>query len=372
MKILFVQTNYPGFLNEFYTKHPNWQKLSYKKLKSFWVDEWFGSSNFYSKYLNRLGNNCDEVIINDWNMQSKWAEENDVQVNKLNLPLVDKLPELVKNQLGLRGWVKEILFTQIRKFKPDIVYMHDLSVLNANDLKKIKTIIKLLVGQIACPLPPNKKPLYEYDLIISSFPHYVKMFKVMGLNSEYLRWCIDADIPKIIGKKKKIYNVTYIGGLTHHHSKGNKLLEALARQVKVDFWGYGENALRPTSPIRKNFHGQAWGKKMYEIFAQSKIVVNRHINVAKNYANNMRMFEATGMGALLITDEKKNIGEFFEVEKEVITYKSTSDLVKKVKYCIKYKDESENIARAGQKRTLKDHTYQIRMKELAIILKKYL
>ena len=44
----------------------------------------------------------------------------------------------------------------------------------------------------------------------------------------------------------------------------------------------------------------------------TRIVVNRHIDVAEGYANNMRLYEATGMGALLITDRGRNLGELFE------------------------------------------------------------
>jgi len=111
---------------------------------------------------------------------------------------------------------------------------------------------------------------------------------------------------------------------------------------------------------------------MYKILAQSKIVINRHIDVAEDYANNMRMFEATGMGALLITDEKKNLPELFKVGKEVVTYKDSADLTEKIKYYLQHEDERQKIAKAGQKRTLTDHTYLKRMEELARIIKKYL
>ena len=40
---------------------------------------------------------------------------------------------------------------------------------------------------------------------------------------------------------------------------------------------------------------------MYNILSRSKISFNRHINVAENNANNMRLYEATGMGSLLLT-----------------------------------------------------------------------
>jgi hypothetical protein len=42
---------------------------------------------------------------------------------------------------------------------------------------------------------------------------------------------------------------------------------------------------------------------MYRVLECSKIVINHHGDVAP-WANNLRLFEATGTGALLLTDWK--------------------------------------------------------------------
>jgi spore maturation protein CgeB len=354
-RILFVQNNYPGFLKSLYDKYPNWKDLSYSQLKDNWSKELFGHSNFYSKHLNSLGWKTKEVIFNDTSMQSRWLKESGVVV---------KIPFLNSK--------KRIFWRQVEDFKPDIVYMHNFSILNVKDLKKLKKKTRLVVGQIACPLPANKEVLKQYDLIISSFPHYVEKFESWGINSEYLKWCFEGSITREIKSKKKKYDVVFIGGFSHHHSKGNKVMESLARNVRVDFWGYGVDSLPPLSLIRKTYHGQAWGKDMFKIFSQAKIVVNRHIGVSENIANNMRMFEVTGMSALLITDHKANLSDFFDVGKEVISYKDDKTLISSVKYYLKHDKERERVARLGQKRALKDHTYKVRMKELSKMLSKHL
>lgn len=370
-KILFVQTNYPNFLTEFHNKIGE-KILTYENMKRRWDKKWFGQANFYSGHLRPLGWQAKEVIVNDWIMQSRWAREHKLNITRENRGPLEGLPESIKNYLGLRSWVKRILFEQVKSFKPDVIYVHDLSLLNEADLGKLRQDGQLVVGQIACPLPINLGPLRKYDLIVSSFPHFVRLFRKMGIKSEYLRWCFEPEIARTIGRLPKKYGVVFVGGYSRYHSQGNKMLEVLAKNVKVDFWGYDEQTQSPTSAIRQYFHGRAWGRKMYEIFAQAKIVVNRHIDVAGSYANNMRMFDVTGMGSLLVTDDKKNMAEFFEVDREVITYKNTADLVKKVKYYLKHGLIRERIAKAGQKRTLKEHTYAVRMRELDKILRSYL
>lgn len=372
MKILFVQTNYPGFLRDFYNKTKNWQGMPYDRLKKKWTDEWFGTANYYSTSLKRYGWKADEVIINDWNLQSRWATEHGIKVQRKEIPFLKFVPEYIKNTLGIRKWLKKTAFEQVDYYKPDVLYIYDLSVFGIDELRQLKEKVKLLVAQTATVLPPNRQKLREYQLIISSFHHYVERFRKMGVASEYLRWCVEGSIPNKIGNRKRTYPVAYVGAFTPAHSKGNRVLEELAKKVKVEFWGYGENYLSPGSAIRKSFNGNAWGKNMYKIYAQSKIVINRHIDVSGNCANNMRMFEATALGALLITDHKKNMNEFFKIDHEVVIYKDAQDLINKVNYYLNHSKERKMIAKAGQKRTLKDHTYKVRMKELNQILRKYI
>ena len=111
---------------------------------------------------------------------------------------------------------------------------------------------------------------------------------------------------------------------------------------------------------------------MYKILSRTKISFNRHIDVSLNNANNMRLFEATGMGSLLLTDKKDNLNQLFEIDKEIVTYSCKEEALEKVKYLLENPHKISEIALAGQARTLKDHSYEVRMKELIEILKKYL
>ena len=80
----------------------------------------------------------------------------------------------------------------------------------------------------------------------------------------------------------------------------------------MQVYGYGAQNLPYNSKIRKNHRGERWGVDMYDILSRTKISFNRHINVAEKNANNMRLYEATGMGSLLLTDKKDNLKKLFE------------------------------------------------------------
>ena len=53
---------------------------------------------------------------------------------------------------------------------------------------------------------------------------------------------------------------------------------------------------------------------------------------------------------------------------EVVTYDSPQDVVKKVVYFLGHQEERERIARAGQRRVFRDHTFVHRFRELITML----
>ena len=88
-------------------------------------------------------------------------------------------------------------------------------------------------------------------------------------------------------------------------------------------------------------------------------------------SGNIRLFEATGMGALLITENSENIAEFFSPGIEIVTYRSTDELVQLIHYYMRHRWEAREIADRGQQRTLTDHNTHKRSEELLFIFQKY-
>jgi spore maturation protein CgeB len=367
MKLLIIDSYYEDFLNGFYNINPELKNASYAKQKGLLLAEQFGTADFYSRNLKKLGYEAEDFIINDEILQKQWAKENGIKYRKPHFQKIPKIRKYFKS-----NWMTKILEAQILKFRPDIIYVKDLHRLKLVFLEKIKKYTKLLVRQIACKLPPRQY-LEPFDLIISSLPNYVETFRGWGIKSEYLPLGFESTILKRVTKTTKQYDVVHIGGYGSTHDERNELLEAVAKKVKIDFWGYGIERLAENSPILKNYHGQVWGLDMYNILYNSKITMTKHItSVAANYANNMTLYEATGCGCLLITDLKDNLNELFEIGKEVETYSSDEELTEKIKYYLAHEDERKRIAQAGQSRTLKDHTYENRMRELIEIFNKCL
>lgn len=372
MKIQIVDTYYPRFLQRYYREN-DLAGLPYREQRRALLSACFGTSDFYSRNLVHLGIEAEDLIANCAPLQMQWARENGFTVN----PLFARIPTrwqrlpILGGFLASRRGLLSILVEQIQHSRPDILYLQDLSLIPPQVLTSLKRYVRLVIGQIACPLPPNGY-LVPYDLILTSFPHYVDRFRKMGIASEYFRIGFDPVVLEKIGKQEKHYACTFVGGISPVHKRGTAFLEHVARCVDTDFFGYGAETLDSPSPILRAHHGEVWGLDMYRALARSRITLNRHIDVAENFANNMRLYEATGCGTMLLTDAKDNLHDLFEVGKEVVAYSSPEEAVELIKYYTAHPDERDAIAKAGQARTLRDHTYQIRMQELIGLLTKYL
>jgi len=371
LNFLILDTYYPQFLSSLYDKYPALAEKSYSDQKDFIMGQCFGTADFYSKNLKKLGCEAAEIIPNNELLQKKWAVENGLKLKWTFFPrIANKIPQ-IKRLFPGRNDLLIILKEQIKKAKPEVLYMQDLSFCPPSFLLELKKYVKLLVGQIASPLPPVSY-LKPYDLILTSFPHYSKRFKDMGINSEYFRIGFEPLILERIGTLGRRYSCTFVGGISPAHKKGTEWIEKLAGSVAMDFFGYGLETLDKSSPILPRHQGEVWGLDMYRALLSSKITINRHIDVAENYANNMRLYEATGCGAMLITEYKDNLNELFKDGSELVVYRSAEELIDRVRYYLEHEKEREAIAKAGQKRTLSEHTYYHRMRELLKIIGEYI
>lgn len=363
MKFLIVDTYYPAFLRSFYAQHPDLARRPYVEQWRALMDQCFGTADFYSANLQKLGHDAHEIVANNNALQRQWTREN-VSHLWLAYPVYRYLRRV-------KVWQFAVLQAQVEQLKPDVLYVQDMNWMDVTLLKAVKAKTRLIVGQTAYALR-SSLDLQPYDLVITSFPHYVVDFRNQGLHSEYLCLAFDERVLDHLNVHSPTYNVTFVGGFSPRHSQGTAIFEQLAREIPVEFWGYGVENLLENSLVRRYHRGQAWGIEMFRILSESRVTLNRHIDVARSYANNMRLFEATGVGTCLVTDLKDNLHELFEPDKEVVAYTCAEDCIEKVRYLLEHEDERAAIAKVGQQRTLREHTYYHRMQELVDIVHKHL
>ena len=73
-----------------------------------------------------------------------------------------------------------------------------------------------------------------------------------------------------------------------------------------------------------------------------------------------RDFEVPMSGGLYLTEAYDELERFFEVGKEIVTCSGVEDLVEKIRWLLSNPGEAEAIRRAGRRRALSEHTWEMR------------
>jgi spore maturation protein CgeB len=372
MRFLILTTDYSAFLRWFYTQHRGLGKRPYAEQMQMRIETLFNVPFFYSNSLKKLGHESHDIYVNNEYMQKTWAREHgfrwsedwrwEFRLRRGIVPWISRIKE---------RWLYDILAMQIRYYKPDVLFNQAMNTISSRFLQEIKPHVRLLMGQHASPLP-EREDFSCYDLFTSSLPDLVEYLRKRGIPAEFNRLGFAPEWLSCMDVAERPFDITFIGNFYSIHSGRVALLEALcSRFPQVKVWAPDVDHLAPGSSIRNCYQGQAWGREMYKIFSRSKITLNNHGDFAP-YANNARLYEATGMGALLMTDWKANLHEMFEPGTEVVAYRSADECMELIQYYLDHQNEREAIARAGQERTMREHTYYQRVKELVDIVGRYL
>tara|TARA_R100000406_G_scaffold95913_1_gene91704 strand:- start:589 stop:1521 length:933 start_codon:yes stop_codon:yes gene_type:complete len=177
--------------------------------------------------------------------------------------------------------------------------------------------------------------------------------------------------PDYIQKYKDIgYDNIIVGGWHTNHKYYPT--ESLEKKYDVTFIGQMNNPDRAKyikflkqNEIRvSNFHGLSHDE-MTKVWAQTKI----GLNFSKNYNGTpvktqmkLRPFEiAAANNSLVLSEYHSGLEYFFEIDKEIVTFKTPEEMLKKVKILLDNDKIRNNIAMAGNKRFAGEHNSHKRM-----------
>jgi hypothetical protein len=326
-----------------------------------------------SEGMSELGNECFHYVANCSQVFSPGSAGLGVLADLLARfwLIISRIPLL--RTLYERSWMARKLTELIEAYDPEILYVLDPNLLTP---KLNKTLVKqgrLVVGQIASPLP-SISYFSSYDLMISADPLQVKYFSQNGIVSEYLpsfapKGALGFDQAPLPLAERPIL-ISFVGSFGRHHSEGTRSVQALAK-------AFPEFKIFTDAPIwklrllglRGNFAGRAWGEELDRIYGESRVVFNRHTNISRSNAVNTRMFEATAAGAVLLTERAQNLSELFLEENEVMCYSDTAEVLQIVHKVISRPSDFQKIANAGRAKTLANHSAERRLEQLNTLLK---
>lgn len=439
---------YPTSLVSFFEKYPNIHQKSYsEQLKLFFAQK-LGYGDSFSRAMNQLGHQVEEVVDDlEW-LQKTWAKENSIAYSE-------------------ETWHQEILLAQIQVIRPEILYFQHTPLLPYEvwrNLKYTYPCIKKIVVHRAFPGDFDK--LGSVDLLMVGTRHMVTQYANHGIESRLLYHYFDETIPNLVDQSDpfKSFPLTFLGSSGYaqgwEHATRYWLLQELLRSTSIEMWleepeSNQQIPLYKTMPtllylkylvrcylkgildwfpssIQRSLAEQSWSPKpmqkmaqenlrhreaeledreaelrayeaaskifdvakldglkkpqtqktlryqfpnrchppvfgldYYRILAASQISFNRHTDAAMGDVGNIRLFQATGMGSCLLTDTGRNMSDLFEADVEVVTYTSMEEAIEKINYLLDHKSQRQEIAEAGRKRTLRDHTALKRCEQIS-------
>jgi len=94
MRIALLDTYYPRFLATHYSEHSALAGRTYRDQRLNLLGKVFGTADFYSRHLQTMGHEAEDLIVNCTPMQKSWAQENSVRFSPLALKLPQRLLRL--------------------------------------------------------------------------------------------------------------------------------------------------------------------------------------------------------------------------------------------------------------------------------------
>lgn len=79
---------------------------------------------------------------------------------------------------------------------------------------------------------------------------------------------------------------------------------------------------------------------------------------------NCRAFEIAGCGGFQLITHVPVLAEHFGVGREIVAFRSTGELTDLIRHYLDHPESAARIARAGQERAHRDHTYERRLEEI--------
>jgi spore maturation protein CgeB len=363
MRFLIVDHMYGEFVSWVYSSTPGLADRTYADQKRRIAGELFGETQFEVAALRAQGHEADDHIANIRPLQEAWSRENGLAFPRPRMGLRWRRGLVPWPTRTDDRWIGEGLLARVRHLRPDVVHVQAMDLLEPWVISALGSETRLVVGQVATELPTNNS-YAGYGLVVSSIPGVVDRFRRQGADAEWLPLAFGPSVLGEIAPVERDIPVSFVGSFTTRYADRLEIVEAVARSAPLRTWTGDVAAIPADSPIRSTVEGPAWGRKMYEVLARSMMTVNTHGRIAGEDANNLRLYEATGMGALLVTDARRNMSRLFDVGSEVVTYDNAGDCARVVRYYLDHPAEAAAIAAAGQRRTLRDHTWANRMTQL--------
>lgn len=324
------------------------QPYSFAQLQQIVLSEGFNAVHHIKPVLDRSLGVGFYTIWNYEPMQLQWAKE--------------------------KGWaetdLKKILFAQIEEFGGDVFYNLSPIQFKPEEIKQLPQRM-LKIAWFASP-EKNNIDFSVYHTRFTNLPSDVDPDAKRGFRSHFFQLSDAPVFHQYANNENRPIDVLFFGQyLKSHFDKRNGYIDELIRlKEKHGFnlvlalmadYKY-KNLLPfklplalhqklkvlqfPPKKVAAHASSALFGADMLRHIGEAKIVFNCHVDMAGDYRVNMRIFEALGCGAHMLSDEGV-YPEGLEPSKHFSTYKNVNELEEKIIHLLQQKEKRQEIAALG-------------------------
>ena len=194
----------------------------------------------------------------------------------------------------------------------------------------------------------------HYDVITTTYKNVLpKYHKDKNRNVVLTQWAANsAWLFEPLPSNECDFSVSFVGAARPARREAVKVLTE--QGVDVACFGHGWP------------NGAVSAEEIPDIMRRSKV----SLNFADSFKNKKRpqlkarTFEVPGAGGLLLSEAVPDLEDYYKIGEEIVAFASHEDLVNRVRFLLSNPNRRDEIAWAGHRRTVKEHTYENRFAPL--------
>jgi hypothetical protein len=400
MRFAFLTTLYPGYIRAFYSARPGLQTRPYAEQKTAIDADGFAWCGALEPAFAALEYRVNSFYANVMPLQRAWAMEHGIS-------------------WPASGWLEEVALRQVEAFGTEVLWVDALAVFRDSWIQRARAVcrdLRLVLGYTGVDVD-DRDTIRACDAMFCTIRYFVDKFRSAGMRAFLFRHAFNPKANEGLSNTDAITGeLLFTGSMARgagSHLERERLIEAMVDllpmaihcpESELSYWrdwmetglrlgiycfmktlrnaGIPDRVLRRVPSIGRAAYWRSmpsrqinpylwsrmksplYGAEMYAAIRSHAVTLNIHIDMARTEAGNCRLFETTGAGGCLLTDWKANLSEMFELDREVAVFRSHEECFEKGRWLLEHPIERNALARAGQERVLREHTFAHRAVEL--------
>jgi hypothetical protein len=161
-----------------------------------------------------------------------------------------------------------------------------------------------------------------------------------------------------------------LGSKPQYLSRRRALERVIAAGADLKWWGPKIPWKLGNMPLVYGRVGKAyggkfvWGEEYGKVARLSKIFLAFDSKPELSKSMSARMYTAVGCGAFYLCMHVNGIEEVLIPDREIVTFHTEDEMIDKIRFYLRDDKAREKIAAAGQARVLRDHVYEVRIRQM--------